>query len=879
MKILNNLTIKHLKANKKRTIVTIIGIILSTALMVGIGLLFSTVRDNSVKMIIENNGDHHAVIEVEKNKLDFISKNDSVSKYKYKSSLGYSLYEGITNEYKPYINVLTASKEYLEDLKLIEGRLPNNENEIIISEHLETNGEVKLNVGDKIKLNIGDRISKEGILLGDSPYAFEYTCDENNVCTENVDEKTESLINTKEKEYTIVGIIKRDILEDYSSTGYSAFTVDADTDDLKVYVTFKAATKTYQNTDNLVSSLGYDKTIYDDVIYCDEVTYNDSLLGFYGVTNYSNLVDALASLIIIILSLVSIACIIVIYNSFAISVMERKKQFGLFSSIGATRKQLKYTVFFEAFIVGIIGIPFGVLSAYLGIGIVLKIVNYLLPNVFDFPLALVTYPLFIVIPILFMIITIIISAYLPAKSASKVSPIEAIRLNDDIKIKSKKLKTPKIINKLFGVEGEIAYKNMKRNKKKYRITIVSLFISIVLFISFSSLLKYGIEGVYDYTELPEYEYIIYGYGSEENKEILDNIIDQVLKVDGIKEYSIAESISLYADFNIDIFTNELFDVLGYTREDIASMDIQNVNLIKLNNEEYENYKKKLGLSDNRPILLNTYSTIKYTDTSRKQITVKPYNSITSLELYYYDYTNEVPYDKIYSLDNIYMTDILPFGVSVDYPETLNFIVSEEFFNEVNQDINNPSRDMISSTIYLNANNYDEIDNLLDKDSTTNILDEKVSISTVNIKEEMQLMSNIVLVIKILLYGFISLVTLIGVTSVINTINTSIALRKKEFAVLRSIGLTPRGFNKMLLFECILFGIKSLLYGIPVALLVTVLLHLSMNDIVSFDSIIIPYSSILIAIVGVFIIVIISMWYATRKIKKDNILDAIREENI
>ena len=140
MKILNNLTIKHLKSNKKRTIVTIIGIILSTALMVGIGLLFSTVRDNSIKMIIENNGDHHVAIELETSKLDFIAKNESVLKYKYKSSLGYSLYEGIENDFKPYIEVLTASLEYLEDLKLIEGRLPNNENEIVISEHLETNG-------------------------------------------------------------------------------------------------------------------------------------------------------------------------------------------------------------------------------------------------------------------------------------------------------------------------------------------------------------------------------------------------------------------------------------------------------------------------------------------------------------------------------------------------------------------------------------------------------------------------------------------------------------------------------------------------------------------------------------------------------------------
>ena len=469
MNILNNLTIKHLKSNKKRTVVTIIGIILSTALMVGIGLLFSTVRDNSLKMVIENNGDHHIAIDVPKDKLDFVAKNESILKYKYKSSLGFALFEGITNEYKPYIQVYSASDEYLADLKLIEGNLPTNSNEIVISNHLRTNGEVEINVGDKITLDIGERVSNDGVLLEDTPYAYERVCDTNGVCTFHNTE--EHLINTKSYEYTVVGIVERDILEDYSSTGYSAFTVDADTDDLKVYVTFKDATKTYQNTDNLVSSLGYDKTIYDDVIYCDEVTYNDSLLGFYGVTNYSNLVDALASLIVIILALVSIACIIVIYNSFAISVMERKKQFGLFSSIGATRKQLKYTVFFEAFIVGIIGIPLGVLSAYLGIGIVLKIVNYLLPNVFDFPLALVTYPLFIVIPILFMIITIIISAYLPAKSASKVSPIEAIRLNDDIKIKSKKLKTPKIINKLFGVEGEIAYKNMKRNKKKYRITI------------------------------------------------------------------------------------------------------------------------------------------------------------------------------------------------------------------------------------------------------------------------------------------------------------------------------------------------------------------------------------------------------------------------
>ncbi len=855
MKILNNLTIKHLKANKKRTIVTIIGIILSTALMVGIGLLFSTVRDNSVKMIIENNGDHHAVIEVEKNKLDFISKNDSVSKYKYKSSLGYSLYEGITNEYKPYINVLTASKEYLEDLKLIEGRLPNNENEIIISEHLETNGEVKLNVGDKIKLNIGKRVSNDGTPLGDTPYVYEYTCDENDICTANVDEKNETLINTKEKEYTIVGIIERDILEKYEDPGYSAFTVTEPSEMLMVYVNYKNVKDTYKNSQIIAQNLGYKPV--NDSNYYHEVNYNDNLLAFSGVSNYSNMIDSMAWVIIIILSLVSIACIIVIYNSFAISVMERKKQFGLFSSIGATQKQLRHTVFFEAFIVGIIGIPLGVASAYLGIGIVLMIVNKLLPNMFDFPLALATYPLFIIIPIIFMIITILVSAFLPARSASKVSPIEAIRLNDDIKIKSKKLKTPRII-KLFGVEGEIAYKNMKRNKKKYRITIISLFISIVLFVSFSSLLKYGVTSAYDFTELPQYEYA--ASFSSKNKDNIDSIINQVLKVDGIKKYSIIKELNFATEMDEKYFTKEVLD--NYTFDHQVEISI---NLLCLDDKSYEEYKKQIGLNSNRPILLNVYNSIDYTSNSRKQVKMTMFSEIKSLEF------NISEKDK-YKLENIYMTDILPFGLENTNMFSFMLIIDKDTYNKVKDDNN-----LVS--MYLLADNYDEFDKLLDSESKDNILTDDVDVYTINIKKEMQLLSNIVFVIKLLLYGFISLVTLIGVTSVINTINTSIALRKKEFAVLRSIGLTPRGFNKMMLFECLFFGLKSLLYGLPVSFIVIYLFHLSFNGIVSFDSMLIPYGSILLAIFGVFIIVLISMWYATIRIKKDNILDAIREENI
>ena len=848
MKILNNLTIKHLKSNKKRTVVTIIGIILSTALMVGIGLLFSTVRDNSVKMIIENSGDHHVAIELEKSKLDFIAKNESVLKYKYKSSLGYSLYEGIQNSFKPYIEVLTASKEYLEDLKLVEGRLPNNENEIIIPEHLETNGQIKLNVGDKIILSIGKRVDDNGNLLYETPFVNSYD--------EEKDEyiKEEALINIVEKEYTIVGIIKRDILEDYSNPGYNAFTFSPASEMLTVYVNYKNVKDTYKNTEIIAKNLGKEET-YANLYY--GITYNDNLLAFSGVSNYSNMVDSMSLIIIIILTLVSIACIIVIYNSFAISVMERKKQFGLFSSIGATKKQLKHTVFFEAFIVGIIGIPLGILSAYLGIGVVLMIVNKLLPNMFDFPLALVTYPLFVIIPIIFMVITILVSAFLPARSASKVSPIEAIRLNDDIKIKSKKLKTPRVI-KLFGVEGEIAYKNIKRNKKKYRITIISLFISIVLFVSFSSLLKYGVTSAYDFTELPQYEYAASFSGN--NKESIDSIINQVLKVDGIKKYSIIKELNFAVEMNEKYFTKEVLDNYSFDHQVEIS-----INLLCLDDKSYEEYKKQIGLNTNRPILLNVYNSIDYSSNSRKQVKMTLFNEIKSLEF------NINEKDK-YKLEDIYITDILPFGIENTNMFAFTFIVDKDTYNKLKDDY-------YSLSMYMLADNYDEFDKLLDSESKENILTDDVNVYTMNIKKELQLLSNIVFVIKLLLYGFISLVTLIGVTSVINTINTSIALRKKEFAVLRSIGLTPSGFNKMMLFECLFFGLKSLLYGLPVSFIIIYLFHLSFNGIVTFDSMLIPYGSILIATFGVFIIVLISMWYATIRIKKENILDAIREENI
>ncbi len=828
MKILNILTFKHLKANKKRTILTIIGIMLATFLMTELGLLFSSLRDNGIQSAIKYNGDYNAKINIKKEDLDFISKNDSVLEYKYKSSLGYSLYDGLQN--KKYLQVLTSSKSYLDDLKLIEGRLPNNENEVIISNNIKTEGNINLNIGDTIKLNVGQR-ECDGKLLGESAYIVEYKylSDGNYEVT-----KEEQLINVEYKEYKIVGIVEKDIYEDYFNPGYSVFTISEPIDLLSVYVRYKNVFKTYENSELIIKNLNYESNL----------KYNDSLLYYYGIGEDNNFIKGSIAILLIILILITVASVIVIYNAFAISVTERIKQFGLFSSIGATKKQLRYTIFFEVFVVGIIGIVLGLILSFIGINIILSVVNKLLVNSLSIPLELSIYPLYMLISLIFIILTIALAAYYPSKKASRVSPIEAIRLNNEIKIK--KFRTPKLIQKL-GIEAEIAYKNMKRNKKKYNITILSLFLSIVLYVSFSSFLNYTIKSSKDAMDIPSYDYFVRLSGKDKNK--IDEIINQVLNVEGVKQNSLIELKTLESDFNLDYYTDEVINEFG-----ISSSLKQYVHLYILDDKTYEQIKKQLNIDD-RPILLNYL-----VEEGRINKDIKGFNlykDISRLNIYDDNNNNFV-------LDNIYMSDIKIENVE-PWIYTYTLIVDEDTFNKINTDEYN-------IILTLNGDNFTKVDELLHED----ILD--VSIRTDNIKQTMQEQYNTLLAYKIILYGFVILITLIGVTSVINTINMSVTLRKQEFAMLRSIGLTPFGFNKMIIFECLLFGLKSLIYGISVSLIITYLFHLSFNKMVK-TSLIIPYTSIIIAILGIFIIVLMTMWYATKKIKKENILDIIRKESI
>ena len=482
MNILNKLTIKNLKLNKKRTIVTIIGIMLSTALICAVAGMVSSFMATLVENAKDEYGNRHITVEnVSADDLKYFENNRYVDTMYKIGILGYANLEGSENEYKPYLYILSYNKEALENSKvhLIDGRLPENSHEIVIPETVLTNASVNMQIGDRITLEIGNRVCSDGSALTQTnPY---FVPD-----GKTIDERHESLANTYTGEFTVVGIMERvnTSIESFSAPGFTAITYNSENiQGYDVSLLFKNPSYYETFVENLENSNALKNYSYN---------LNNELLRWEGVSLSDSNQSMLYAIAGVVIGIIIVTSIFVIRNSFNISIMEKTKQYGMLASVGATSKQIKKNVLYEGFILGVIAIPLGILCGILACFILSIIVNLLLGDFLNDIKFVFSVPLIpILLSIILASITIYLSVISAARRSSKISPIEAIRNNNEIKINAKKLKTPKIISKLFGIGGEIAYKNLKRARKKYRTTVVSLVVSVAVFISLSSLLNYG----------------------------------------------------------------------------------------------------------------------------------------------------------------------------------------------------------------------------------------------------------------------------------------------------------------------------------------------------------------------------------------------------
>lgn len=902
MNLLNKLTTKNLKLNKKRTIVTIIGITLSIALITAVSALFFSANASLINFEIKSSGNYHySFKDVPKEEIEIFENNRNIESIYRVQNIGYAKLEESKNEYKPYAYITAFDQSSLDNLaiNIVSGRLPKNENEIVIPTHLKTNGRINYKIGDTITLEVGKRVDSDGYELNQSnPYNPEDTSSTDSK-DKNSSNSNEKIIETTTKKYKIVGIIERpDCVEGYSAPGYTFITLMTDKSPQKLDLYVRYNKNGLKNHDKVTANiLGIDEAKYSKFINYefspeeyDELQHefekskyafssNDYLIMLESGILKESTMQALATVVLVVLIIIIVTSVFCIKNSFDISITEKTKQYGMLSSIGATKKQIKNNVYFEALILGIIGIPlgiiFGLIAAYILIIISNIFMKDMLSNInliFSFSI----YPL--IFAIILGLITIYLSAWKSAHRASKISPITAIRNSDDLKLNPKKLKSPSYIKKIFGIGGEISYKNLKRNKRKYRTTVISIIVCSSVFIS----LYYFINLAFIYVkgEFKNSDYnISLSYNIEKDSD-LKNKIKEVLSLDNINDYARVSS-SYVEKYSYEVkYSKEYLQYFPnasdkentkYSYEDengqiIEEYEKSSIQIYRIGDKQYKKYIKSLNLNyndaKNKAILINyTKQPIESGDKIvEKTISVLDYKKGDSIKWYSPEEKKDI------NLDIISVTNKYPFGLS-DYVYNPLIIISDELYDKLF------TKDKHYEELLIYSNNATKLQDNIDEILT----DFEYHLN--NLEENVRTMKSFFTLIAIFLYGFIIVIALIGITNIFNTITTNMELRSREFATLKSIGMTTKEFNRMIRLESFFYGTKSLLIGIPIGCLLSYLIYRILSVDNSSILFTIPYQAIIITIIAVFLLITCIMKYSINKINKQNTIETIRNENI
>ena len=859
MNLYTSLTLRYLKQNKRRTLVTIIGIILATALICGIGNICTSFMDYQMRDEIQSSGSFYATFtDIDKEKASVITKSSGVSEYGYKKNLGSVIWDK-KNSTSLDINVFDKNTINSFQITLKKGSYPKNESELIVTQDLLNKWNKK--IGDKITLNLGELIYDDMGMIS-------------------------KLKNSQKTTFKIVGTLDKAPYNSklFAIAGFDINTVNKN-EKFDVSICTKNPKDIYKTAISIGKNIGLaqkdnpqdESYNYDEQanLYFKDIEYNEGLLRLLGASSYSNINITLLLIVGLVASLVIIATIATIYNSFSIAISERKKQFAILNSIGATKSQIMKFVFLEGFLVSIVGIPIGLLSGTVAIDIVFKVIKtFFKTSMFgELDLRVVFSPIVLILSTLVILLTIFISALIPAINAAKISPLEAIRNSSNLKVG--KIKSSKLVKKIFKTEGELAYKNLRRNKGKFRITLFSLVISIVIFISFNGFVDMFIEA-----NQINYGSITNDLTLYENnlltKEEVQKTIDELKKINGLKDVAIDKGYNLNVHVDEKNINKDLRESLKQSR--YVDMDNSNYNFI--NSRLYipgyfsiSNIKLSEGKFDRKTakaengVILVRYS---YQESLAKKgkVVLSNYKVGDTLNCTITSYDSDgKESEKEVKLKILAITDEILTGNN-QYPETS--------FGVVAYDDLIPSlgiTDDKSSSIYYVATNREKST----RDEVKKVAEEN-NLSVIDSIDEAQKLEQTMNVMKIFVYGFIVVISLVSVTNIINTISTNINLRKREFAVIKSIGVTPQGFKKMIYMESILYGILSLLYGIPIGICMNVLMNKILEGMITVQTLI-PYKAILICVVAIFVITFIASYIPLKKMSKENIIDNIRQESI
>lgn len=938
MNLMKTLTLKNLRLNRKRTIVTIVGIILATALLSALVTLVSSFQYSMIEYQKQKDGDFHVKFSnVKMSELSEFKNNRNIESTFETMGMGFAKLDGCKNEDKPYAYVMATDEAGFERgcFKLIEGRMAKNEDEIVIPRHLKTNGRIDIKVGDEITLDVGKRYDSntESVISENSAYEHE----------------AETLTDTVTKHYKVVGIMERPGygMEDYSAAGYTFVTYsdelaaidngtkseesEADTT-LTVYSRYTK--KALRNKDAVTADIiGVDEKLFakannssvemsaeesdrflkemENAKY--DIYMNGYLISYECVFPIDGTFKALftvATVVALIIILTSVYCI---KNSFNISITEKIRQYGMLASVGATRRQIKSSVKTEAAMLGVVGIPVGTMSGILASLILVKVVNVLSAGWLNVALNFHTSLPALILAVILSIATIYFSATGSARRAAKVTPLEAIRNTKEIKIKSAKLKTPAIIGRIWGIGGVISYKNIKRNNKKYRTTVTSIVICSVTFIviSYFMSMAFSVVGM----SYASADYNI-GINMSCKKDIDIEKFSKLLSgIEGAEDYLVG------AGYDFDVskpkYTKEYGEYCRQLYDD--SEDVSQMFLITvLDDKSYDKYASDAGIKNAAAgaILVNKCTFDVYNENSskyvKKEMELYKYKAGDTIECGYNVYDdassddNAVEGDtesstEINTEDNsgyvdeetinngvrktvdvtiAGVTDKVPIGYK-GYSNTLLFM-NQKGFESLWGDGKNGNEikpGYASYLAYVVAENADEYQDTFEKETEGNPEYSQISFYVSNLDKQMRDEKSLFTLLGVFAYGLIVVIALIGITNIINTLSTGMELRSREFATLRSIGMTDKQFVGMVRLESVFISVKALVIGVPLGILISYLLCVMMNrmdDAIIYEP---PYKAIILCILVVIMLIYAIMKLSMTKLRHNNIIETIKNENL
>ena len=937
MNLMKTLTLKNLKLNRKRTIVTIVGIILATALLSALVTLVSSFQYSMIEYQKQKDGDFHVKFSgVKMSELSEFKNNRNIESTFETMGMGFAKLDGCKNEDKPYAYVMATDEAGFEKgcFNLIEGRMAKNEDEIVIPRHLKTNGRIDIKVGDEITLDIGKRYDSntEGIIWENSAYENE----------------AETLTDTVTKRYKVVGIMERPGygMEDYSAAGYTFVTysnelaaIDNGTKsevnkaDTTLTVYSRYTQKALRNKDAVTADIiGVDEKLFakannssvemsaeesdrllkemENAKY--DIYINRYLISYECIFPIDGTFKALftvATVVALIIILTSVYCI---KNSFNISITEKIRQYGMLASVGATRRQIKSSVKTEAAMLGVVGIPVGTMSGILASLILVKVVNALSAGWLNVDLSFHTSLPALILAVILSIATIYFSATGSARRAAKVTPLEAIRNTKEIKIKSAKLKTPAIIGRIWGIGGVISYKNIKRNQKKYRTTVTSIVICSVTFIVISYFMSMAFSMVGMSYASADYNI---GINMSYKKDIhidIEKLSKLVSGIEGVDDYLVG------AGYDFDVrkpkYTKEYGEYCRQVYDDSEDVS-QEFFITVLNDKSYDKYASDAGIknADTGAILVNKCTFDVYNEKSSKYVKKE-------MELYKYKAGDTIRcgynvYEDASSDDNAVegdtesstedssgyvdeetinngvrktvdvtiagVTDKVPIGYNGNSNTTLLFM-NQKGFESLWADGKSGNELKPGNAIYsayVVAENADEYQDTLEKETEENPEYSQISFYVSNLDKQMRDEKSLFTLLGVFAYGLIVVIALIGITNIINTLSTGMELRSREFATLRSIGMTDKQFAGMVRLESVFISVKALVIGVPLGILISYLLCVMMNrmdDAIIYEP---PYKAIILCIVVVIMLIYAIMKLSMTKLRHNNIIETIKNENL